>query len=46
MAEQGATEYQLMASFGWSDPKEARPYVQAANRQKMAQEASDKMIGL
>lgn len=46
MAEKGATEYQLMASFGWKDPKEARPYVQAANRQKMAQEASDKMEGV
>jgi integrase len=43
MAEKGATEYQLMASFGWRDPKEARPYVQAASRQKRAQEASDKM---
>lgn len=46
MAEKGATEYQLMASFGWRDPKEARPYVQAANRQRMAQEASDKMAGV
>ena len=46
MAEMGATEYELMASFGWRDPKEARPYVQAANRQKMAQEASDKMAGV
>lgn len=46
MAENGATEYQLMASFGWKDPKEARPYVEAANRQKMAQEASDKMAGV
>lgn len=46
MAEMGATEYQLMASFGWRDPKEARPYVQAANRQKMAQEGADKMAGV
>jgi integrase len=46
MAEKGTTEFQLMASFGWKDPKEARPYVQAANRQKMAQEASDKMAGV
>lgn len=43
MAEGGATEYQLMASFGWSDPKEARPYVQAANRKRMAWEAAEKM---
>lgn len=43
MAESGASEYQLMASFGWSDPKEARPYVQAANRKMMAQEAVTKL---
>lgn len=42
MAEDGSTEYQLMSWFGWKDPKEARPYVQAANRQKMAQQAYDK----
>lgn len=42
MAEDGATEYELMSWFGWKDPKEARPYVQAANRQKMAQTAFDK----
>ena len=43
MAEKGATEYQLMAWFGWNDPKEARPYVQSANRKRLAQEASDRM---
>jgi hypothetical protein len=42
MAEAGATEYELMSWFGWRDPKEARPYVQAANRRKMAQSAYDK----
>jgi integrase len=42
MAEDGSTEYELMSWFGWKDPKEARPYVQAANRQKMAQAAFDK----
>jgi len=46
MAEKGATEYQLMSWFGWKDPKEARPYIQAANRQKMAQQISDKMAGV
>lgn len=35
-AEEGATEMQLMAWFGWNDPKEARPYVQKANRRKLA----------
>jgi len=43
MAERGATEYQLMAWFGWSDPKEARPYVQAASRRRLAQEGADRM---
>lgn len=42
MAEGGATEYQLMAWFGWKDPKEARPYVQAANRRRLAHEAGEK----
>lgn len=46
MAEAGATEYQLMASFGWRDPKEARPYVQAANRKRLAQEAAEKIAGV
>lgn len=46
MAENGATEYELMSWFGWKDPKEARPYVQAANRRKMAQKISDKMAGV
>ncbi|WP_159585978.1 tyrosine-type recombinase/integrase [Chelativorans xinjiangense] len=42
IAENGASEMQLMALFGWRDAKEARPYVQAANRRKMADEASEK----
>ena len=42
MAEEGATEYQLCAYFGWRDPKEARPYVQAASRRRLASEASRK----
>lgn len=43
MAEEGLTEYQLMAWFGWNDPKEARPYVKTASRSRLAQEASDRM---
>ena len=35
-AEDGATEMQLMAFFGWKDAKEARPYVQKANRRLLA----------
>lgn len=46
MAEQGATEMQLMALFGWRDAKETRPYVQAANRRRMADEASEKFGNL
>ncbi len=42
MAEEGATEYQLCAWFGWRDPKEARPYVQSASRRRLAQEAGKK----
>lgn len=44
MAEGGATEYQLMAYFGWRDPKEAKPYIQAANRQKLARQAGETAI--
>jgi len=42
MAEERRTEYQLCAFFGWRDPKEARPYVQAANRRRLAGEAKRK----
>jgi integrase len=44
MAENGATEYQLMAWFGWRDPKEARPYVQSASRRTLANEAALHMV--
>lgn len=44
MAENGATEYQLMAWFGWRDPKEARPYVQSASRRTLADEAALHMV--
>ncbi len=40
MAENGATEYELMSWFGWKDPKEARPYIQKVQRQKLAQTAA------
>lgn len=46
MAENGATEHELMAWFGWRDPKEARPYVQAANRKKMASSGRAKIAGV
>jgi integrase len=43
MAENGASEYELMAWFGWRDPKEARPYVEAANRLRLAAAAGARM---
>ncbi|MCE3248703.1 MAG: integrase family protein, partial [Geminicoccaceae bacterium] len=35
-AENGATEHQLMAIFGWDSPKQAALYTRAANRRKLA----------
>lgn len=36
MAENGATELQMMSVFGWKNPDEARPYLRNARRAKMA----------
>lgn len=38
-AENGATEYQLMAIFGWADPKQAAGYVRKARQKKLAGDA-------
>lgn len=38
-AENGATEHQLMAIFGWESPKQAALYTRKANRKKLAAEA-------
>ncbi|MFZ0055345.1 MAG: tyrosine-type recombinase/integrase [Pseudolabrys sp.] len=35
-AENGATEDQLMAIFGWTTPKQAAHYTKAARRRKLA----------
>lgn len=35
-AEEGATEYQMMALFDWSTPAQATTYIRRANRKKMA----------
>ncbi len=35
-AEQGATVAQLMAIYGWSSPKQAVRYTEAANRKRLA----------
>lgn len=42
-ADNGATEYEMMAYFGWKDPKEARPYVQNASRRRLAASLSAKI---
>lgn len=39
LAERGATEFQIMAFLAHKDPREARRYVQAANRTKLAADA-------
>jgi hypothetical protein len=38
-AENGATEFELMAIFGWTDPKIAAPYVKAVNRTRLPAQA-------
>jgi integrase len=38
-AENGATEHQLMAIFGWSSPKQAAVYTRAADRRRLAADA-------
>jgi integrase len=43
-AENGATEHQLMAIFGWDSPKQAAIYTRKANRKKLAAEAMHKLI--
>jgi integrase len=43
-AEEGATEYQMMALFDWSTPAQAAVYIRRARRKKMAQ-ASIALLG-
>jgi integrase len=38
-AENGATVHQLMAIFDWSNPAQAKPYTDAADRKRMAGDA-------
>lgn len=44
-AENGATEHQLMAIFGWSSPKQAAVYTRKANRKRLAGDAMDLIAG-
>jgi len=43
-AENGATENQLMAIFGWETTKEAARYTKAARQKKMARDAMPKLL--
>jgi integrase len=43
MADNGATEAQLMAVFGWTDPKMAAHYTRTANRRRLAAQSIDKL---
>ena len=38
-AEQGATEHQLMAIYGWDSPKQAALYTRAADRKRLIKDA-------
>jgi hypothetical protein len=42
-ADNGATEFELMAIFGWTDPKMAAHYVKTANRKRLATQAMQKL---
>jgi len=42
-ADHGATEAQLMAIFGWTDPKMAAHYTRSANRKRLAAQAMEKL---
>jgi integrase len=43
MANNGATEAQLMAVFGWTDPKMAAHYTRTANRRQLAAQSIEKL---
>jgi site-specific recombinase XerD len=45
LAEQGATDHQLMAWFGWTSISQAQVYTKAANRNRMAQGAAKLISG-
>ena len=43
MADHGASEHELMAVFGWTDPKMASLYTRTANRKRLAAQAYGKL---
>ena len=42
-AENGATEFKLVANFCWTEPKMAAHYVKAANRKRLAAQTMGKL---
>jgi integrase len=44
VADNGATEHQLMAIFDWDSPKQAALYTRKANRKRLAAEAMHKLM--
>ena len=44
MVNNGATEAQLMAVFGWTDPKMAAHYTRSANRRRLAAQSIGMML--
>jgi integrase len=45
LANEGATEHQLMAWFGWSSTREAERYTRTANRKRLAESAGALISG-
>jgi len=45
LAEQGATDHQLMAWFGWTSISQAQVYTKEANRKLMARGAAKLISG-
>jgi integrase len=43
-AENGMTEHEMMATFGWLDPRTAAIYTRAAARARMSRENAHKML--
>lgn len=43
-ADNGATEHQLMAIYGWESPKQAARYTEKVNRRRLADEAMHKIV--
>jgi integrase len=42
-ADAGATEYELMALYGWDSPRTAAIYTRKANREKLSRSGSEKL---